>query len=125
MRHRPLPALHLIGPRSLSDVERSVTTKILLASAEVVPLLSQLAAARVGPGSVTFLDLTVPANTPRVDLPDGPLPVSAVADDADGRPLGELIVWIEDGRLSALEYAWVGDEPPREWPAPENISIEA
>ncbi len=31
------------------------------------------------------------------------------------------LVWVERGRLSALEHAWVTDDPPTEWPEPERV----
>ncbi len=31
---------------------------------------------------------------------------------ADGAPIGTLLVWVKDGYISALEYAWVTDVPP-------------
>ena len=110
--------------RPLSDVERSVTAKILRAAAGAGALLAQLPAARVVSGPVTFLDLAVPADAPRADLPDGPLPVGAYVEGAEGRYIGEILVWIEDGWLSALEYAWVTDDAPLDWPAPAHVSVE-
>ncbi len=108
--------------RPLSDRERRVVAKVLAAAENADALAAQLPVARVGAGTTTFLDLTVPAGVPRAGVPDGPLPVSAVVSDVDGQPLGEIIVWVEGGLLSALEYAWVTDDEPREWPAPDHVS---
>jgi hypothetical protein len=36
--------------------------------------------------------------------------------DQDGNPIGGMMLWITNGRLSALEYWWVTDEPPSELP---------
>jgi hypothetical protein len=38
-----------------------------------------------------------------------------VRDDA-GEYVGEVIVWATDGYLSAIEYAWVTDDPPTSLP---------
>ncbi|MCT2586649.1 hypothetical protein [Actinophytocola gossypii] len=108
--------------RPLRDRERRVAAKILSAAAGTDELVAQLPVARVRSGAVTFLNLAVPAEVPHASVPDGPLPVSAVVNDPDGHPLGEIIVWVEGGLLSALEYAWVTDEEPGEWPAPEHVS---
>jgi hypothetical protein len=113
---------HAIG-RPLSDREQRVVAKVVSATVGADALLAQLPVAWVRSGPVTFLHLTVPADVPHADLPDGPLPVSAVVSDVDGRSIGEIIVWVEGGLLSALEYAWVTDEEPTEWPAPERVSI--
>lgn len=53
--------------------------------------------------------------------PGCPLPNGAHADaewgwTPDGEPEGNLIVWIEDGRLAGLEYAVVADKYPHELP---------
>ncbi|WP_225446707.1 hypothetical protein [Streptacidiphilus sp. PB12-B1b] len=36
---------------------------------------------------------------------------------------GELLVWIEDGVLAALEYAWITDEMPAALSAVERIRL--
>ena len=91
------------GGCALTDLERSVTAKILRAAADADALVAQLPTARVVSGPVTFLDLAVPPDAPRADLRDGPLPGHAYVHDREGRYLGEILVWIQDGRLSALE----------------------
>ena len=58
---------------------------------------------------------------------DRTLPVVAVADDpvaieADV-PGGGLIVFVDGGRLSCLEYWTVEDEPPAEFPPPRQITL--
>jgi hypothetical protein len=87
-------------------------------------LLDQLPATRVLGGLPTFLDLAVAPSAPRSRCPDGPLPGSAVVLDDSGQPIGEILVWVEHGYLSAVEYAWYTDEPPLEWPSPEALRLE-
>jgi hypothetical protein len=64
-----------------------------------------------------------PVNTgPGADLPDGPFPAHAfVPNQADYQ--GEIIVWIKNGHLDGLEYAWVTDEPPVRWPGPDEMEV--
>jgi hypothetical protein len=38
-----------------------------------------------------------------------------------GTTIGFLLLWIEAGRLSGLEYAWVTDESPTDLPPDEWI----
>jgi hypothetical protein len=38
-----------------------------------------------------------------------------------GTTVGFLLLWIEAGRLSGLEYAWVTEEPPTDLPPDEWI----
>ncbi len=40
-----------------------------------------------------------------------------------GELVGFLIVWVEDGYLSAFEYPWVTDEPPGTWPDPTQVRL--
>lgn len=80
-------------------------------------LYGQSKDAVVQAGSVTMLELTIAPSHGPVAIPDGPLPVRAVAYDNDGRPLGELLVWISSGYLAAIEYAWYSDSMPTELPS--------
>jgi hypothetical protein len=59
------------------------------------------------------------------ELPDGPVPVAAQVIDPDGAYLGELLLWVADGRMSALEYSWVTDEPPTHLPETAWIQLDA
>jgi hypothetical protein len=63
-------------------------------------------------GTGPSLDLLVPDSAPPAQLPDGPLPLDATVIGADGEFAGELLIWVENGRLSAIEYAWITDAPP-------------
>jgi len=84
-------------------------------------LLSQVAAVRVTGGPVTMLELSVDGVPPSHSLPDGPAPLSAVVNN--GQPIGELLVWVKDGYLSGLEFAWWGDEPPQQLPTPSQVHV--
>ncbi|MDQ1742659.1 MAG: hypothetical protein QOE23_998, partial [Pseudonocardiales bacterium] len=60
-----------------------------------------------------------PASTFR----DGPAPLSAVVSDPDGTSVGELLVWVENGYLDTLEFAWWSDDPPERLPSPECVRV--
>lgn len=48
-------------------------------------------------------------------------PIHGTVIDDSGAPIGFLLLWVDAGRLSALEYAWLTDEPPRDLPPDEWI----
>jgi len=113
--------------RPLTQAERGVLKKLLsveFPGAEA--LREQIEIATVarawGPESVS-IDLCVPGDQNPASVPDGVLPLDAPIADASGEYLGELLVWVSGGLLSALEYAWVSDMPPRELPTPNNFSV--
>lgn len=74
-------------------------------------------------GLPTMLELSVPEGVRSVAMPDGPLPVRAIATDEAGGPIGEVLVWVSGGRLSALEYAWYTDDPPSDIPCPSAFRV--
>jgi hypothetical protein len=62
------------------------------------------------------VDLAVPPTVGKATVEDGEISVGSEVRDRDGNYLGEVLVWVEGGYLSALEYAWVTDEPPARLP---------
>lgn len=70
-----------------------------------------------------MLELSVAAGSLRSSCPDGPIATPAVVMDADGSEVGELLVWVTDGFLSALEFAWWTDERPHALPVPEQLRL--
>jgi hypothetical protein len=70
------------------------------------------------------VSLSVGSATRSSGLSDGPLPVAAQAwDGADY--LGEVMLFLSDGRMSLLEFAWVTDERPTAFPPFDSIRFEA
>src|ERR1044072_4745006 len=116
--------------RPLTEEERAVLHHILSARfSGAAELRGQIAAARVtknwDPAGSPSIDIFVPADSPQAQAPDGPIPAAAEVVDCEGSYIGELIVWISAGRLSALEYSWVTDEPPTRLPQISWIRISA
>jgi len=111
-------------PRSLNSSERAVIEVILSAGPGRDALRSQLDHAKVvgtwaaGPS----IDIEVPDGLPRHGGADGILPTCAQVRDASGDAVGELLLWIADGSLSALECAWYADDPPNK--LPEAVAVE-
>jgi len=87
-------------------------------------LYAQSAVATVAAGLPTMVELTVPPSCEPARVPNGPLPVRAVAVDAQGSPMGEVLVWVSDGYLSTIEYAWYTDEAPTELPRASQLRHE-
>lgn len=51
------------------------------------------------------------------------LPVEAVVSPARIEPPGEVIVFVDDGRLSGLEYVYYSDTPPVDWPGLGRLTL--
>jgi hypothetical protein len=62
------------------------------------------------------VDLAVPATVGKAPVEDGETSVGSEVRDRAGNYVGEILVWVEGGYLSALEYAWVTDESPARLP---------
>ena len=56
-------------------------------------------------------------------MADGLLTGFYVLDDR-GQLTGELLLWIEDGEPSTLEYAWYTEETPAALPEPGRVVIK-
>ncbi|WP_309139097.1 hypothetical protein [Nocardia cyriacigeorgica] len=69
------------------------------------------------------VDLAVaPGAAPASVSMDG-ISASAAVSDRNGTPVGEVIVWVEGGWLSGIEYAWYTDERPDLLPDPSRILL--
>ncbi len=78
-------------------------------------LLGQVPHVQVSGGPVTFLELALEGSPLASAFEQGPVPGQCWAYDS-GQPIGTLLVWVEKGFLSALEYGWVTDRPPSQLP---------
>jgi hypothetical protein len=59
---------------------------------------------------------------------EGPIPVRALVETPkspqdEGELLGEILVWVSEGCLAAIEYAWVTDDAPTSLPDVEQIRV--
>lgn len=113
-------------PRNLNEAERSLL-EYLLAQWRIVgarELEAQVDSVRVVGGLPTLLDLQVSGNAAKVDVADGPIPVRAFVIGPNGEVEGEILVWVKDGYLSGIEYAWYTDEAPSGIPSTDRIRVE-
>ena len=74
-------------------------------------------------GPLTMLDLRVTGPARASIFKDGPIPVSIVAVDQAGVSMGELLIWVTHGYLSALEFAWWSKESPDKLPALNGLQV--
>lgn len=117
-------------PRPLTPAENSVLA--LLLGVEF-PGVDEL---RVQAGSATVvggcdcgcpsIDLQVPDAAPLASgLSSRLAPAEGVVSpQGDGLP-GEIILFVDDGRLSYLEYVYYDYSPPTEWPTLDRVSVTA
>ncbi|NUS44617.1 MAG: hypothetical protein HOQ24_13130 [Mycobacteriaceae bacterium] len=104
--------------RPLTEVERNVLSAMLDRPFPGAPQLrAQLATARVVGqchcGCPT-VDLAVDVTLPTAVV-DSRIPVEAAVPD------GGLILFVEEGRLSSLEYYHLAEDPPPYFPAPDQL----
>ena len=69
------------------------------------------------------IELTVAQEVPRSTVPHRLAPVEGVVALAADGPPGEVILLVDDGKLSYLEYVHYSDPPPSDWPAIERITV--
>ncbi|MGQ4599980.1 hypothetical protein [Nocardia sp. R6R-6] len=114
-----------IQPRTLTDLEASVISKLLSSGAASAPdLLAQVPYSQVvatwGVGSPS-VDLTVRPGAVQASGSSDGIFASGAVTDHNGAPIGEVILWVENGWLSGIEYAWYTNERPHALPEPGQI----
>jgi hypothetical protein len=63
-----------------------------------------------------MLNLQVPGHLAPSEFKNGPIPGCTTVAGPSDDPIGELLVWVDDGYISALEFAWWSTEPPDRLP---------
>ncbi|WP_063052513.1 hypothetical protein [Nocardia arthritidis] len=116
-----------IPPRALNDLEISVVTKLLSAGAPAASeYLAQMPYAQVvatwGVGSPS-VDLAVRPGAMQASGSPGGIFASGAVADRNGAPIGEVMLWVENGWLSGIEYAWYTNERPPALPEPGHIEL--
>lgn len=111
--------------RSISPAESAVVVAIVEAAG--LPggkaIIDELDGAVVSPETDWIIDIKTPnVASSGADLPNGPFPARAFVPSSAAYQ-GEVIVWIENGHLSGLEYAWISDKPPTRWPRPDEMEV--
>lgn len=113
-------------PRPLGDDERRVLAQILDAEFEgVAALREQLAGVRVVGRcdcGCPSIDLQPSPGSARSDLVGRLAPVELEVVPVADEPPGGVILFVDDGKLSYLEYVYYSEVVPREWPTDDRLS---
>ncbi len=129
LRHGPQPAgRHTVGrPQRPADDEIRSVARALLELTEFAgrdALLAQLDGLEYVDGIATMLDLRVIGARPAATGVPSPIPTRPTVIDADGRPVGGLLLWLDDaGYIDRLEFSWYGEERPERLPSPEELVL--
>jgi hypothetical protein len=86
-------------------------------------LLQQASSVSVIGGPITMLDLRPSDASAASAFADGPVPLSMLVSDSAGNLIGELLIWVEQGYLSGLEFAWWTDDAPDEVPTADHVRV--
>jgi len=86
-------------------------------------VMSQAKSARILSYRPTVIGLEVAADVPAIPARDGPLPGRAMVYEGSSL-VGEVMLWVEGGRLTGMEQAWYADHAPDRWPSPDHIRVE-
>jgi hypothetical protein len=115
-----------VGGRDLTLDEESLLQFILGNSTfdGASELVAQIPGTKVIGGLPTLLDLEAPKDSREASVADGPAPVRAFVQGAEDEIDGEILIWVKQGRLSGLEFAWYTDSAPSELPGPDSIRLE-
>lgn len=117
------------GPRGLTSAESAVLALMLCVE---FPGVDEL---RVQAGSASVVGgcncgcpsvaIAVPDDAPlALGLTSRLAPAEGVVSPQGDDVPGEIILFVDDGRLSYLEYVFY-DAPPTGWPAPDRIRVSA
>jgi hypothetical protein len=106
--------------RAMSDQERALLLYLLRHERPGYLALREQVAVAIHEGywfeqSLSF-DISLPPTGPTAPVPDGPHADGDWAWTDDDQPVGHFLIWVEGGRLAALEYGWVTDEMPSDYP---------
>ena len=111
------------SPRPLTTTERALLDALLAHDFPgAAELRAQVRRATSTPGCTCgcgTLDLQVPDDVPAATV-GGPASVEGTVRDADGDPIGGVLLFVEQGRLSRLDVYSYGDPIPL--PAPERVT---
>jgi hypothetical protein len=115
-----------VEPRDLTPRERDLLSLLLDPASfdGARELAAQVARTRVAGGFPTLLDLDVPRTAPASPYKPRLIPLRALVNSPGGELLGEILVWVGDGYLSALEYAWYTEDAPSEMPPLDYLRVE-
>ncbi|MFN2525590.1 MAG: hypothetical protein ABR505_04910 [Actinomycetota bacterium] len=109
--------------RPLSPRERELIERLVRAALpEASELLAQISNA-LALGDCPFISIEVAPASPSATLARKGVVEARNLDFESDTAWTHILLWIEDGRLSGLELSWVSDNPPEEWPHPNEADV--
>ena len=121
--------VQLDEPRPLNDAERSVLRALLAPDYPGVEELrlqipDAVVVGRCDCGCPT-VDIKVNGGVPRssVHTKNRLAPYEARVAPLNHEPVGDIILFVDDGYLSSLEYVPYADPSPTEWPSLDRVQV--
>jgi hypothetical protein len=116
-----------VEPRRLSDAERRILAALLGPEFDGVRALREQAEAAEVVGRCDCGCPTVELRTggpPAVALHQRRLsPVEGRIASANDEPPGEILLFLEDGRLASMEFVYYTSVPPDVWPDLDKVTV--
>lgn len=116
-----------LDSRPLSADEEAVLTRLLTPD---FPGVEALRGQRVGLRVVgrcncgcPSVELTPRPGSPASDQVGRLSPVELAVAPLGDEPPGNIILFVDDGKLSYMEYVHYSDRPPEAWPSPQRLSV--
>jgi hypothetical protein len=110
--------------RTLLANERAALDALLACDFDGAPELRRQAATVMADGIGLIINLVVDSSIPGAPVRSR-APVEAPVYADDGVLRNGLILFVDEGRLSGLEYWWTTDEMPGSFPPPARIGPES
>lgn len=115
----------VLEPRPPNDAETAVLAHILAAdfpgATELRPQIDLIQVIAQWQPDSTSVDFRAAGPIVRSPHPDGPIEATVVSPA--GEEIGEILIWVVDGVLAALEHAWWTDAMPTVLPAPDRLRV--
>ena len=119
--------MQLPDPRPLNETERSLV-EILLApdfpgSKELRAQIPDAVVVGTCDCGCPTVDISVSSSAPRSGA-NGPLaPYEGRVTPLQDEPVGEILLFLDAGYISSLEYVFYADPPPKDWPTLDRVEL--
>jgi len=119
--------MQLADPRGLNEPERSIIEMLLApdfpGSKELRAQVPDAVVVDTCDCGCPTVDIIVPRSAPRSEV-SGPLaPYEGRVTPSSDEPIGEILLFVDEGYISSLEYVSYADPPPRDWPTLDRVEL--